>query len=214
MKIKSCSINSCLQPKVILLCKDSQTLTWNSWSQIHSYFRIFRCQGVSTVHITTYFVTSPVATPCSQRHYYHYMNVYIGWMKIITGLQVNSGRVFSLTEFSPNLHTSGFQSFGNFRIVAQTLWTLVALCSCFFLMLLLDVVQSTFKKIMFLWVRQSGCPYHLSSLSCRKSMFLSCSTVAEKIRGKFIFGLPSGCLSGCWLNPSQWSQRSSQLPSL
>lgn len=38
------------------------------------------------------------------------------------------------------------------------------------LMLLLDVVQSTFKKITFLWVRQSGCPYHLSSLSCRKSV--------------------------------------------
>lgn len=67
-------------------------------------------------------------------------------MKIITGLQVNSCRVLSLTGFSPNLYTSGFQSFGNFRIVAQTLWTLVALCSCFFLMLLLDVVQSTFKK--------------------------------------------------------------------
>ena len=108
-----------------------------------------------------------------------------------------------------------FRALGILELWIRALWTIAARCNCFFLMLLLDVVQSTFKKITFLWVRQSGCPSHLSSLSCRKSVFLLCSTVKEKIRGKFIFGLPSGCLSGCWwtLVP-QWSQHSSQPPSL
>ena len=82
------------------------------------------------------------------------------------------------------------------------------------LMLMLDVVQSTFKKIMFLWVRQGGYPYHLSSLSCRKYVFLLSSTVKENQRKIHLW---SSLWVSVWMlinSVSQWSQHSSQPPSL
>lgn len=62
-----------------------------------------------------------------------------------------------------------------------------------FLMLLLDVVQSTLKS------HSSGSDRVAVHIICPSlsagNLFLLCSTVKEKIRGKFIFGLPLGvCL--------------------
>lgn len=130
-----------------------------------------------------------------------------------TGLQVNSGQVLSLTEFSPNLYTFGFQSFWNFRIVDQTLWTIVALCNCFFLMLLLDVVQSTFKKSCSSGSEWLSISLVLSFLQeiCVSFMLHSRRENQRKIH------LWSSLWASVWMlteSVSQWSQHSSQPPSL
>lgn len=135
-----------------------------------------------------YYVTSPVAAPYIKTSIFFSNETYETW------LQKSLSLVLSLFEFLPNLHTFDFQSFGDSGIVGKELWTMAAVCSYFLLILLPAVAQSVFKKLDSSGSHRVAIDVICLLFPAGNLLFLSCSTIKEKMRGKCVLSSLFGCL--------------------